>query len=126
MTPGILPFPLRASLRLFKIAPGDFVSLQAGVAARADQRQKLERLCRYISRPALTEQRLSLTPNANVRYPLKTPYRDGTTHVIFEPEYKIAGSDFEPPQAGPKGGGQDARRTSSLGWRRWCRNREST
>ena len=28
-------------------------SLHAGVAARADQRQKLERLCRYISRPAI-------------------------------------------------------------------------
>jgi hypothetical protein len=27
-------------------------SLHAGVAARANQRQKLERLCRYISRPA--------------------------------------------------------------------------
>ena len=59
--------------------------LHAGVAARADQRQKLERLCRYISRPAIAEQRLSLTPNGNVRYQLKTPYRDGTTHVIFEP-----------------------------------------
>jgi hypothetical protein len=43
-------------------------SLHAGVAARADQRQKLERLCRYISRPAIAEQRLSLTPNGNVRY----------------------------------------------------------
>ncbi len=29
--------------------------------------------------------RLSLTRNGNVRYRLKTPYRDGTTHVIFEP-----------------------------------------
>ncbi len=55
------------------------------MAARADQRQKLERLCRYISRPAISEKRLSLTPNGNVRYQLKTPYRDGTTHVIFEP-----------------------------------------
>ena len=27
-------------------------SLHAGVAARADQRKKLERLCRYIARPA--------------------------------------------------------------------------
>ena len=27
----------------------------------------------------------SLTANGNVRYQLKTPYRDGTTHVIFEP-----------------------------------------
>jgi hypothetical protein len=60
-------------------------SLHAGVAARADQRQKLERLRRYISRPAISEKRLSLTPNDNVRYRLKTPYRDGTTHVIFEP-----------------------------------------
>ena len=60
-------------------------SLHAGVAARADQRDKLERLCRYICRPAVSERRLSLTSNGNVRYELKTPYRDGTTHVVFEP-----------------------------------------
>jgi Putative transposase/Transposase zinc-binding domain len=60
-------------------------SLHAGVAARANERQKLERLCRYISRPAVSEKRLSLTPSGNVRYQLKTPYKDGTTHVIFEP-----------------------------------------
>jgi hypothetical protein len=30
-------------------------------------------------------ERLSLTPQGNIRYALKTPYRDGTTHVIFEP-----------------------------------------
>ena len=60
-------------------------SLHAGVAARADERKKLKRLCRYISRPAVSEKRLSLTANGNIRYQLKTPYRDGTTHVIFEP-----------------------------------------
>jgi hypothetical protein len=60
-------------------------SLHAGVSARADERKKLERLCRYISRPAVSERRLSLTPGGNIRYQLKTPYRDGTTHVIFEP-----------------------------------------
>jgi hypothetical protein len=48
MTPGIPPSALRARLRRFIITPGDFVSLHAGVAARADQRLKLERLCRYI------------------------------------------------------------------------------
>jgi hypothetical protein len=53
--------------------------------ARAEECKKLERLCRYISRPAVSENRLSLTPNGNIRYQLKTPYRDGTTHVIFEP-----------------------------------------
>ena len=60
-------------------------SLHAGVAAKAQERKKLGRLCRYISRPAVSEKRLSLTPNGNVQYQLKTPYRDGTTHVIFEP-----------------------------------------
>jgi hypothetical protein len=30
-------------------------SLHAGVAARSDERKKLERLCRYISRPAVSE-----------------------------------------------------------------------
>jgi hypothetical protein len=39
----------------------------AGVAVRADQRHKLERLCRYISRPAVSEQRLSLTAQGKVR-----------------------------------------------------------
>ena len=43
-------------------------SLHAGVAARADERKKLERLCRYISRPAVSEKRRSLTSNGNIRY----------------------------------------------------------
>ena len=60
-------------------------SLHAAVATQAHERSKLERLCRYVARPALSEQRLSLTRSGNVRYELKTPYRDGTTHVIFEP-----------------------------------------
>jgi len=60
-------------------------SLHAGVAARANERDKLERLCRYIARPAVSTQRLSMTRNGQVRYELKTPYANGTTHVIFEP-----------------------------------------
>jgi len=60
-------------------------SLHAGVAARAHERDKLERLCRYIARPAVSTKRLLMTRNGQVRYELKTPYRNGTTHVIFEP-----------------------------------------
>jgi len=60
-------------------------SLHAGVAAKAHQRDKVERLCRYIARPAVSQKRLSLTATGKVRYELKTPYRNGTTHVIFEP-----------------------------------------
>jgi hypothetical protein len=35
------------------------VSLHAAVAAKAQQRDKLECLCRYITRPAVSEKRLS-------------------------------------------------------------------
>ena len=68
-----------------RVAKAAGFSLHAGVAAKAYQRDKLERLCRYISRPAVSEKRLSLTSNGYVRTQLKTPYRDGTTHVLFEP-----------------------------------------
>lgn len=60
-------------------------SLHAGVVAEPHERARRERLCRYIARPPVSEERLSLTPNGNIRYQLKIPYRDGTTHVIFEP-----------------------------------------
>ena len=60
-------------------------SLHAGVATKARERNKLERLCRYIARPGLSVKRLSITSQGKVKYELKTPYRDGTTHVIFEP-----------------------------------------
>jgi len=60
-------------------------SLHAGVATRAHERDKLERLCRYIARPAVSTKRLSLTRHGKVRYELKMPYDDGTTHVLFEP-----------------------------------------
>jgi hypothetical protein len=76
------------------------VSLHAGVAARVDERKKLERLCRYVSRPAVAEKRLSLTPNGSVRYALKTRYCDGTTRVIFEPLDFIARRAALAPTAG--------------------------
>jgi len=65
-------------------------SLHAGVTAQAHESQKLERLCRYIARPAISEKRLSLSPQGRVRYQLKTPWKNGTTHVEFEPVEFIA------------------------------------
>ena len=32
-----------------------------------------------------SRKRMALTPNGKIRYPLKTPCRDGTTHVLFKP-----------------------------------------
>ena len=60
-------------------------SRHAGVVAASDERDKLERLCRTITRPAVSTERLSLTAQGLIHYRLKTPYRDGTTHVVFEP-----------------------------------------
>jgi hypothetical protein len=60
-------------------------SLHAGIAAKAHQREKLERLCRYIARPAVVTERLSLTRQGEFRVALKTTYRDGTTHVVLQP-----------------------------------------
>ena len=60
-------------------------SLHAGVATRANERAKLERLCRYITRSAVSTKRLSMTRNGRVRYELKTPWCNGTTHVVFDP-----------------------------------------
>ena len=68
-----------------RLAKAAGFSLHYGVAAADHQRDKLERLCRYIARPAIANERLALTRQGDVRYRLKTPYGDGTTHVVFEP-----------------------------------------
>ena len=60
-------------------------SLHAGIDIEPGQRQKLERLCRYVSRPPVAVDRMALTSSGQVRYTLKTPYRDGTTHIVLEP-----------------------------------------
>ena len=65
-------------------------SLHAGVAAEAHERQKLERLCRHIARPAISEKRLSPSPQGQECYQIKTHWKNGTTHVEFEPVEFIA------------------------------------
>ncbi len=49
-------------------------SLHAGVVTAAHQSHKLEQVCRYVARPAISEKRLALTRSGQVRYALKTPY----------------------------------------------------
>ena len=65
-------------------------SLHAGIGVEGDQRAKLERLARYVSRPPVSIERLTLTAQGRVRYGLKNPYRDGTTHIVLEPVDLIA------------------------------------
>jgi hypothetical protein len=62
-----------------------FLSRVAGTSVEAEQAEKLERLARYVSRPLVSVERLTLIAQGDVRYRLKVPYRDGTTHSLLEP-----------------------------------------
>jgi hypothetical protein len=60
-------------------------SLHAGIRCGAHQRSELERLCRYITRPAIANERLSRSADGDVILQLKTPWRDGTSHLKLSP-----------------------------------------
>jgi len=42
-------------------------------------------LCRYITRPAIANKRLIRNRAGQVVLQLKSPYKDGTTHIVMEP-----------------------------------------
>jgi hypothetical protein len=48
-------------------------------------RKRLERLCRYILRPAVASERLREREDGRIEYELRRPWRDGTTGLVFEP-----------------------------------------
>ena len=60
-------------------------SPHAAVRCGADDRQALEQLCRYITRPALANERVQTNAAGRVVLKLKTPWRDGTTHLVMSP-----------------------------------------
>jgi hypothetical protein len=66
------------------VAGGGF-SLHAGVVVPPGDRERLEHLCRYVARPPVATGRLSRLPDGRLLYRLKRRWRDGTTHMIFEP-----------------------------------------
>ena len=59
--------------------------LHANTSVRAKNRPKLERLCRYLLRPPVAEDRLSFGPDGSVLVRLKTRWRDGTSHISLQP-----------------------------------------
>ncbi len=63
----------------------DGFSLNAAVSCQPHQRERLERLCRYITRPPLALDRLTTQVSGQVVYELKHPFKNGTTHFVFEP-----------------------------------------
>jgi hypothetical protein len=60
-------------------------SLHAAVRCGADDRQALEQLCGYITRPALANERVQTNAVGQVVLKLKTAWRDGTTHQVILP-----------------------------------------
>ena len=61
------------------------VNVHAKVAFDGRDRPRLERLCRYLARPPLAQERLSLHPDGRVRLGFKAPWKDGTHAVLLDP-----------------------------------------
>ena len=51
----------------------------------ADNRQALEQLCRYFTRPALANQRVQINVGSYVALKLRRLGRPGTTHLVMSP-----------------------------------------
>jgi len=65
--------------------PGHGFDVHAGVRVSANDRNGLERLCRYLIRPPLSEDRVRLLPDGRVQVRLKRRWSDGTTHMVHDP-----------------------------------------
>lgn len=61
------------------------LDIRAGPIITADDRVVRARLCRYVSREPLDVAALSAGNNGQLRYQLRHPFADGTTHVEFSP-----------------------------------------
>ncbi|MEI7591187.1 MAG: transposase, partial [Deltaproteobacteria bacterium] len=60
-------------------------SIHAATAIKAHERDRLEKLVRYMARPAIADERLSLTADNSIKLRLKNPWRDGTESILFSP-----------------------------------------
>ena len=60
-------------------------SLHAAVRCTAEDRQALEQLCRYLTRPSLANERVQTNAAEQVLLKLKTAWRDGTTQLVMSP-----------------------------------------
>ncbi|MFO0618690.1 MAG: transposase [Polyangiaceae bacterium] len=60
-------------------------NIHAKVAIPAGDRARLERLCRYLARPPIAQERLTQQDDGRLRYDMKKPWRDGTYAIVLEP-----------------------------------------
>jgi hypothetical protein len=59
--------------------------LHSGVAVPAGDRARLEHLCRYVLRPPIAQDALSLASDGRVCLAVRRPWRDGTRALLFDP-----------------------------------------
>jgi hypothetical protein len=63
----------------------DGFSSHAAVRVEVHDRKRLEQLCRYITRSAVSDERVQLNAAGQVVLRLKTAWRDCTTHLVMSP-----------------------------------------
>jgi hypothetical protein len=63
----------------------DGFSLHAAVRVEANDRTRLEQLCRYITRRALASERVQTNAAGQVELKLETTWRHGTTYLVISP-----------------------------------------
>ena len=66
-------------------AEADGFNLHAGVCVGAHERDRLERLCRYLARPPIPDERLEQLDEDTIAIRFKRPRRDGVTHILLAP-----------------------------------------
>jgi hypothetical protein len=65
-------------------AHSDGFDLHADLTVSAPDRAKLQRLCNYVLRPPIAQERLSLLGDGRVLLELARPWSDGTTGILYE------------------------------------------
>ncbi len=76
----------QGSRRSSRCADCEGFSLHANVWVSGHRRDRLERLVRYVARPPLAEERLSVNERTGkVIYGFRRPFKDGSTHVVLDP-----------------------------------------
>ncbi len=60
-------------------------NLQAATRIAANDRDGLQRMCRYLARPPIAKERLARLEDGRIELTLKKPWRDGTTALRFTP-----------------------------------------
>ena len=73
-----------------RVGESQGINVHAEVVVPARDRARLERLCRYVCRPPIAQNRLEEMVGGKLSYLLKKPWRDGTVALVLEPMDLIA------------------------------------